>query len=161
MLDKKSICTWYQTGWSHWIACAEKSVTKRCVLHLISCYVRMLLHPCCGTGDGYIIRARCFGTELSNFIRQIFFTHFGKVTRKLFSQGNACKILSAQRRPPCSGHNSFWPSDDNWRYRPVATLVQVMTCCLSDGTKLLLIISDVLCHSLEDNSTGNGQDIYS
>ena len=57
---------------------------------------------------------------------------------------------------------SLWPSDAIWRCSIGSTLTQVMACCLMALNHYLkqgwLINNMVLCHSPEDNSTGNIQD---
>ena len=49
--------------------------------------------------------------------------------------------------------NSLWPNDAIWRHGTGSTLAQVMACCLMAPSHYLsqcwLIISKVLCHSLE------------
>ena len=55
--------------------------------------------------------------------------------------------------------NSLRPSDALWRHRSMATLAQVMACCLTAPSHYLnqcwLIISKVLWHSREYNFTGD------
>ena len=60
--------------------------------------------------------------------------------------------------------NLLWPNDTIWQHNTMSILTQVMACFLMAPSYYLnqcwLIISDVLWHSLEDNFTGNVQDIY-
>ena len=83
------------------------------------------------------------GIRSANFVPM----HFGVVEGSL-----AWKVI-----------NSFWPSDAIWQHSFGSTLAQVTSCCLMAPNHYLnqwwLIISMVLSHSPEGNSTGNAQDI--
>ena len=58
---------------------------------------------------------------------------------------------------------SFWLSDNTWRYRSGSTLAQVMACCLTAPSHYLnecwLIINRYLWHSPETSFTGGAHDM--
>ena len=60
--------------------------------------------------------------------------------------------------------NSLWPSDAIWYQRSGSTLAKVMACCLMAPShcpnQYWLLITEVLWHSSEGNSTGNSQNFY-
>ena len=77
------------------------------------------------------------------------------VTRHWFVFGSTCWTTL---------FNSSWPSDTIWQQGSGSILAQVMACCLTAPCHYLnqcwLIISEVMWHSPEGNSTVNAQDIY-